>query len=114
MAIQNSSVLSNHLIELKMETENSRPSLCRIVEMTRTFANNYMHKNPESIIDVEKKPEGWKVTIEAIERKSIPDTQDIMGRYDILLSNDGELLSWKQKMIRKRSDRIESSETKEE
>jgi phage gpG-like protein len=114
MATQKPKLLSNHLIEMKIKTENSRPSLSQIVDMTRTVAKNYMRKNPESIIDIEKKPDGWKVTIETIERKSIPDTQDLMGRYDILFNNNGELIGWKQKMIRKRSDKTESSETKEE
>jgi hypothetical protein len=114
MTIQKPKLSSHHLIEMKTETEKFKPSINQVVEMARTIAKNYIRKNPESIIEIEKKPEGWKVTIETIERKSIPDTQDLMGRYDILFDKNGELIGWKQKMIRKRSDKTESSETKED
>ena len=114
MATQKSKFSSNQLVEMKIETEKSRPSLIQIVEIARTVAEKYMGKNPESIIAIEEKPEEWKITIEAVERKSVPDSQDLLGRYDIRLDKNGELLGWKQKMIRKRSDKIDSSEATEE
>ena len=114
MATQKSKFSSNSLIEMKIKTEKSRPSLIQIVEIARTVAKKYMGKNPESIIDIEEKPKEWKVTIEAVERKAVPDSQDLLGRYDIRFDKNGELIGWTQKMIRKRSDKIDSSEATEE
>ena len=114
MATQKPKFSSNQPIEMKINTEKSKPSLIQVVETARTVAKNYMGKNPESIIAIEEKPEEWKITIEAVERKSVPDSQDLLGRYDIRLDKNGELLGWKQKMIRKRSDKIDSSEATEE
>lgn len=58
------------------------------------------------MIGIETEEGEWKVTVEAIERKAVPDTQDILGRYEIRLNKNGELISWTQKMIRKRGDRM--------
>jgi hypothetical protein len=58
------------------------------------------------VISIEKKDGGWKVTVEAIERKAVPDTQDLLGRYEIMLNKNGELIGWTQTMIRKRGDRM--------
>jgi hypothetical protein len=115
VATQKSKLSSNQLIEMKIKTENaSRPSLIQVVETARTVAKNYMGKNPESIIDIEEKPKEWKVTIETVERKAIPDSQDLLGRYDIRFDKNCKLIGWKQKMIRKRSDKTVSSEAIEE
>jgi|GEM_PF-354967 hypothetical protein len=114
MATQKPNFSSNPLIEMKIKTEKSKPSLIQVVEIARTVAKNYMGKNPESIIDIEEKPKEWKVTIEVVERKAVPDSQDLLGRYDIRFDKNCELIGWKQKMIRKRSDKIVSSEANEE
>ncbi|MFH1447395.1 MAG: gas vesicle protein GvpO, partial [Candidatus Micrarchaeota archaeon] len=52
----------------------------------------------------------WKVTVEALERKAVPDTQDLLGRYEIRFKKDGELIGWKQKMVRRRADRMVPAE----
>ena len=114
MVTQKSKFSSNPLVEMEMVTEKSKPSIIEIVEIVRTVAEKYMGKNPESIIDVEEKPEEWKITIEAVERKAVPDSQDLLGRYDIRLDKNGKLIGWTQKMIRKRSDQTVSSEAIEE
>ena len=71
-----------------------------------TIVKKYVHKDPETVIGIETEEGEWKVTVEAIERKAVPDTQDILGRYEIRLNKNGELVGWTQKMIRKRGDRM--------
>jgi hypothetical protein len=114
MATQKPKLSSNQLVEMKIEMENPKSSLIQVVEMARIVAKKYMGKNAESVIDVEEKPEGWRVTIETLERKAVPDSQDLLGRYDIRFDKNCELIGWKQKMIRKRSDKTVSSDAIEE
>jgi hypothetical protein len=49
-----------------------------------------------------------------LERKSIPDSLDLLGRYEIRLNKNGALIGWTQKVIRRRCDLISSSETETE
>ena len=86
--------------------ETQKASIYTVTDNALAIAKKYICKNPETIVDVKESNEGWKVTIEVLERKSIPDTQDILGRYQIRLTKDGELIGWTQKMIRKRGDLI--------
>lgn len=53
----------------------------------------------EKIID-----EGWRVYIELIERKSVPDSQDLLGLYEVLLDEEGDITSYERIKIRKRTD----------
>ncbi|MEW6228413.1 MAG: gas vesicle protein GvpO [Bacillota bacterium] len=50
----------------------------------------------------------WVVSLEALERRAIPDTMDILGLYEVRMSDDGELQGLERKKLRKRG------ETKEE
>jgi hypothetical protein len=60
------------------------------------------------VVGLSKTEEGWVVLLEALERRAIPDTMDILGLYEVRLDNDGNLLSFERKRLRKRG------ETKEE
>lgn len=64
-----------------------------------------------SITGVSKvKDDGWQVTVELIERKAIPDTQDLLGLYEVRLDEDGHLISFDRKKVRHRMNVEETSE----
>lgn len=65
---------------------------------------------PSSVIAAFKGEDGWRVTIELIERKAIPDSQDLLGTYDVLLNDAGEMVSYERTRIRRRMDLEESIE----
>jgi hypothetical protein len=94
-----------------MVTQKS--SIYEITDLALTIAKKYISKDPETVIDVEEKKGEWTVTVEVLERKAIPDTQDLLGRYVIRLNKNGELIGWTQQMIRKRCDRIMLAEAAE-
>ena len=88
-------------------------SLFKIADAALSATKKFISKNPETVIDIKEKNNEWAVTVEVLERKAIPDTQDILGRYVIRLNKYGEPVGWTQKMIRKRSDRISPNEADE-
>ena len=84
----------------------NKPTIRMILDSAIYVVNNYISKTPDTIISIEENNDIWTIVIEVIERKVIPDTLDILGRYEIHLDKRGELLGWKQQMIRRRSDVI--------
>lgn len=70
-------------------------------------------KKAESVISVTKEGEEWRVVVETLERKSIPDTSDYLGRYALRLNDDGELLGYKQLLIRRRGEIYGQTQEKE-
>jgi hypothetical protein len=65
-------------------------------------------KSNDGVTGISKKDDGWTVSMEVLERKGIPDTMDILGLYEIVLNNDGDLLSLERKNLRKRGDTTEN------
>jgi len=62
----------------------------------------------DGVIGLSKTEEGWVVLLEALERRAIPDTMDVLGVYEVRLDSEGNLLGFDRKKLRKRG------ETKEE
>ncbi len=75
-----------------------------IYEKAGLAAETLLKKNLDSIIGLNKDQEGWLAEVEVLERKSVPDTQDILGRYEMKFDEVGELLGYKRIMLRRRSD----------
>jgi hypothetical protein len=68
--------------------EAGRTGLQQIAELTG--------KQPESVTGVEPTEDGWLVTVEVIEDSRIPSSTDILASYQIEMSPDGELFSYRR------------------
>jgi len=71
-----------------------------------SLAESLLNKKAEGVISVTKEDKNWRVVVEVLERVSVPDTQDILGRYEFTLDGKGELLDYKQIMLRRRADLV--------
>lgn len=40
--------------------------------------------------------DGWRAVVEVVERKAVPDTQDVIGRYRIELDDDGTVQGYRR------------------
>ena len=78
-------------------------------------ANEVIEKAREEFVSLGKTPtngitglskteEGWTILLEALERKAIPDTMDVLGLYELRLDNEGNLLGLDRKKLRKRGE----------
>ncbi len=56
------------------------------------------------VIGISREQGTWVVTLEALERRGIPDTMDILGLYEVHMSEDGETQSIRRLKLRKRGD----------
>ena len=55
-------------------------------------------------VGLRKEKEGYIVTVEVVEKKSIPEGMDILGTYEVRLDTKGSLLGYERKELRKRTD----------
>jgi hypothetical protein len=75
------------------------------IELTQCAQEGFtrLSKLPVSaVIGLAKKDDVWMVSLEALERKAIPETMDVLGVYEIRLDNDGTLLGFERKKLRNR------------
>lgn len=58
----------------------------------------------ERVTGFSKTEEGWAITLEAVERKAIPDTMDVLGLYQVRVDDKGDILGFERKKLRKRGE----------
>ena len=89
-------------IEADIDTENIEAVLTvrRTIEST---ASELIGRPFDGVTEIEPTEAGWRGVVEVIERSSIPDTQDILGRYEIDMSDDGVIEGY-QRLDRYRRD----------
>ena len=89
-------------IDTDIDTENIEAVLTvrRTIEST---ASELIGRPFDGVTEIEPTEEGWRGVVEVIERSSIPDTQDILGRYEIDMSDDGVIEGY-QRLDRYRRD----------
>lgn len=63
-----------------------------------------------NIIGISRYEEGWRVNVELIERKAIPNSHDLLGVYEVLLDDEGSLVRYERKRVRRRADLEEEIE----
>lgn len=61
-----------------------------------------LKQEPEIISSIEKSKEGWIVQCDVLEKKSIPETFDILKIFEFKLDNEAKVVGFKQlKKIRR-------------
>ncbi|MGW2250712.1 gas vesicle protein GvpO [Kitasatospora sp. NPDC001660] len=65
---------------------------------------------PEGIASLERDQEGWRVGIEVLETRRVPDSTDILAVYQVVLDERGGLVSYRRER-RYHRGRVDQGET---
>lgn len=79
-------------------------SMQGIIEKAREEISKITGLELSSTIGAVKEEKGWKVTMEMVEKHSLPDQMDILAAYVVILDNDGNVIEFKRAGLRKRVD----------
>lgn len=85
-----------------------KPKMAFIVNRAKEELSSITGLQPSTVLGIEKEADNWRVSIEMIEKKSIPDLMDILGNYEVHLDSDGQVLGFNRISLRKRGDIVES------
>ncbi len=59
---------------------------------------------PAGVVGLAKSEDKWIVKIELVEKESIPSALDILGLYEAIVDEEGNILEFRRKSLRSRSD----------
>ncbi len=75
-----------------------------LVTMVRKEFSGLTNLQVDGITGFSRDDGTYIVSLEALERKAIPDSMDILGVYQVRLDDNGNLVSFERKRLRKRAD----------
>ncbi len=82
----------------------------KMLTETKAMAHRVLGKHIEGIVKCDRRDKKWVLVVEALERRAVPDSRDVLGRYTFVLDEDMNLLGYEQTMIRCRSDLLTEEE----
>jgi hypothetical protein len=83
----------------------STVGLPTIQDNARDAAKKLLDSDFEGIIEVSmKEDDKWRALVEVVERRAVPDTQDIIGLYEITLNDSGDVIGYELRERYQRSD----------
>jgi hypothetical protein len=59
-------------------------------------------KKAEGVVGISREGDNWTIQLEVLERKAVPDTQDILGMYEMKLDNDLNVMEYRRVRLRRR------------
>ena len=86
------------------ETGGSGVGIVDVRNQVRDVAADLIGRPLDGITEVRADDDGWYTTVEVIERNSIPDTQDILGRYELDLDADANVTGYRRLRRYRRGD----------
>jgi len=76
----------------------------QIIERAQEDYSRVTRAQVDGVTGLFKTEDGWVVWLEALERRAIPDTMDVLGLYEVRVDNEGNLLGFERKKLRKRGE----------
>ena len=76
--------------EVDVDVDDDRiEGLLAVRETVQLTATDLVGYEFNSVSEITATEDGWRATVDVLERRAVPDTQDILGRYEIELDEDG-------------------------
>jgi gas vesicle protein GvpO len=57
---------------------------------------DFTGRDVETVVAIDGSDDGWKVGVEVVETRRIPDTQDVLAIYEVRLDRGGDLVSYRR------------------
>jgi len=76
----------------------------QVIDRAKKQLSELVERQVSCVIGVFKDEQGWHVSVEMLERKAIPDAQDLLARYDVLLDEEGNIVKFDRGELRTRSE----------
>lgn len=96
---------------MSSETDVSETEIGAVRNKINQVAEDLIGRPLVSVVSVDRDRQtdddeepGWVAAVEILERKSIPDTQDILGRYEITLDADHTITGYRRTHRYRRDD----------
>jgi len=85
-------------------------SMSKIIQKARSELNSLTGLEISSTISAQREEDRWLVSLEAVEKRSIPDSMDILATYEMGIDLEGNMQEFRRTKMRKRIDTKDTEE----
>ena len=81
-----------------------RTDIGRVRQRVASVTDEVVGHPLDGITSVDATDDGWRVGVEVVEREAVPDTQDILGRYELRLDEEMAVTGYQRTHRYRRGD----------
>lgn len=81
-----------------------------VIELVNKLVTEFpplINLKTSGVVAISRSEDGWIISIEMIEKKSIPDSMDVLGCYEVKLDDGGKICDFSRVRLRRRGDTAE-------
>jgi hypothetical protein len=75
-----------------------------VIQKAKSELSTLTGLEPSSVLKTAKDEKGWHVSVELVEKRAIPDGMDILATYEVLMDEEGNIIEFGRKGMRKRME----------
>lgn len=83
-----------------------------LAELAKNQLAEVTELKPVTVTGTFKDEHGWRITLDMLEMPRIPPATDVLGEYEVLVDENGNMLTFERKRMRLRAEAIEMGEKK--
>ena len=83
--------------------------MIQVLERSKKQMADVTGLKAEGVTRAFRDDEGWHVEVEMLEMSRIPTATDVLGDYEVLLADDGDLQRFERKRTRLRGEPMEEN-----
>jgi hypothetical protein len=78
--------------------------MLKITKKAPAILEGILNRKADCVTGVSREDGSWRVRVEVLERRAVPDTQDILGTYEVTLKDNMDLVEYHRIGLRHRGD----------
>ena len=94
-------------VDADADAEEEIAGVLAVRETVQSTAGRLIGHEFDGVSEISPTDEGWRAVVEVVERRAVPDTQDIIGRYEIELDTDATVHGYRRLDRYRRGDTAE-------
>ena len=84
-------------VDVKVDVDDERiEGILSVRQTVQSTASDVIGRPFDGVSEITPTEDGWRAVVEVLERRAVPDTQDIIGRYEIDLDEDGVIEGYRR------------------
>jgi gas vesicle protein GvpO len=77
-------------------TRTAVPSPAQLTRRACAELGELLGREPEGVVSLERTDDGWRLGVEVVETRRIPDTADVLAEYEVDVNSRGRLMGYRR------------------
>lgn len=86
------------------EADDGVGSILEVRETVHAVAERLIGQELDGVVEITQNGDDWLATVEVVERHAVPNTQDILGKYEVVLDTTGTVTGYRRLDTYRRGD----------